>query len=102
MMRLVLAAGFTLCTACGPIFIEDRTLGPIAARDDDGDGLSNALEREIGTDPFWVDTDRDGAYDGEEWYDLWTDPLDPDTDGDGLLDGVEAYELFTDPLFPNR
>jgi hypothetical protein len=29
--------------------------------DDDGDGLSNALEQMLGTDPFRTDTDGDSA-----------------------------------------
>lgn len=34
--------------------------------DSDEDGLSDDMEREIGTDPFNKDTDNDGFYDGEE------------------------------------
>jgi len=66
--------------------------------DDDGDGLSNRLETELGTLPDVKDTDGDGLYDGQELYDLGTDPLRADSDGDWLSD---ADELFwrTDPLF---
>ncbi len=37
-----------------------------SADDDDGDGLSNTEEAEIGTDPDKADTDRDGVDDGDE------------------------------------
>ncbi len=37
-----------------------------ALRDTDGDGLSDAKEDEIGTDPVKRDTDGDGYSDGEE------------------------------------
>ena len=36
--------------------------------DSDGDGLSDSLERELGTDPYHRDTDRDGYSDYFEWY----------------------------------
>lgn len=47
-----------------------RTIGPkpipIQASDDDGDGLPNDLELEIGTEPGQSDTDGDGLNDGWE------------------------------------
>jgi hypothetical protein len=57
--------------------------------DDDGDGLSDAEEREAGTDgfvtnPLLADTDGDGVGDRED-----TAPLDRDADKDGLIDGAE-------------
>lgn len=66
--------------------------------DSDGDGLSDAYERMIGTDPFNPDTDGDGLFDGEEVLVYGTDPLNPDTDGDGLTDGEEVLIYGTDPL----
>jgi hypothetical protein len=66
--------------------------------DDDGDGLSNRLETELGTQPDVVDTDGDGLYDGQELYDLGTDPLQADSDGDWLSDRDERF-WRTDPLF---
>jgi hypothetical protein len=79
--------------------------------DTDGDGLDDAQEIALGTDPNDPDTDGDGLTDGEE-VNLGTDPTDPDTDGDGLTDGQEvsgeatiggATLLFppTDPLNPD-
>ena len=44
--------------------------------DSDGDGLTDAEEEELGSDPDLVDSDGDGFEDGVEadWY---TDPADP-------------------------
>ncbi len=44
--------------------------------DTDGDGLTDAREAELGTDPTLVDTDGDGISDGDEVF-LGTDPLNP-------------------------
>jgi serine/threonine protein kinase len=59
-----------------------------AGADTDGDGLSDAEERRLGTDPALRDTDGDGLPDGEEVGGV-TDPTVADTDGDGLSDGDE-------------
>ncbi|MGF1510637.1 MAG: hypothetical protein ACFB9M_14180 [Myxococcota bacterium] len=99
LLKPLLACGL-VCTACGPIYVDDFD-DPVPALDSDGDGLRDASERVWGTDPFRADTDLDGAFDGEEVHDLWTDPLDPDTDGDGYYDGEEAFYFFTDPLVPD-
>ncbi|RJS47592.1 hypothetical protein [Nocardioides cavernaquae] len=64
--------------------------------DPDGDGLTNAEEKALGTDPFDADTDNDGLKDGRE-VELGTDPLDADTDNDGLKDGAEVNKYGTDP-----
>ena len=64
--------------------------------DGDGDGLEDAIEAELGTDPFDVDTDDDGATDGDEYYVHQTGTRNPDTDGDGVFDGDEAIN-GTDP-----
>ena len=66
--------------------------------DTDGDGLTDAEEAELGTDPNNADTDGDGLTDGEEVNEYNTDPLNEDTDGDGLLDGGEVHSHQTDPL----
>jgi len=61
----------------------------LLACDTDGDGLSNAEEAELGTDPELADTDGDGLDDGAE-QEIGSDPLNADTDGDGLSDGDEV------------
>ena len=62
----------------------------------DGDGLSNADEELLGTDPRVVDTDDDGLTDAEEAL-LGTNGNVEDSDGDGLADGAEIG-IGTDPL----
>ena len=64
-------------------------------RDSDGDGISDAIETEQGTDPVSTDTDGDGILDGDEVA-FGTDPLLADTDGDGWDDGEEV-DGNTDP-----
>ena len=64
--------------------------------DDDGDGLSDDRERELGTDPRNPDTDGEGLSDGNETL-LGTDPTNPDTDGDGFTD-KEEVDAGSDPL----
>lgn len=45
--------------------------------DPDGDGLTTAQERELGTNPENPDTDGDGYNDGTEVRELRSNPLDP-------------------------
>jgi outer membrane protein OmpA-like peptidoglycan-associated protein len=66
--------------------------------DPDKDGLSNSLEKELGTNPNNADTDGDGLSDGLEHKRYKTDPRKADTDGDGLTDGEEVRKYRTDPL----
>jgi hypothetical protein len=82
--------------------------------DADGDGLADADELEIGSDPHNPDTNGDGIPDGAAYaaglsvtdpdmdHDgltnvqerlLGTDPFNPDTDGDGVPDGIDCYPL---------
>lgn len=80
----------------------------VTLTDTDGDGLSDLLEIEYGTDIKNPDTDGDGLTDYEEVYYTGTDPTkydsveegisdaDVDTDGDGLTNR-EEIELGTDP-----
>lgn len=63
----------------------------------DSDGLSNAQETAIGTDPRKPDTDGDQLQDGEEVLTYGSDPLLRDTDADILLDGDEVNTYKTDP-----
>ncbi len=75
----------TKCEDCKP----DAPCG-----DADGDGLTNAEEAALGTEPKNPDTDGDGVGDGQEApggaaidtdKDSKIDPLDDDDDDDGLL-----------------
>lgn len=65
--------------------------------DSDNDGLTNAQEKELGTNPYSADTDGDGLPDKFEIEQTKTDPLKKDTDGDGINDGDEL-DLGLDPL----
>lgn len=65
--------------------------------DPDNCGLTNAEEKELGTDPNNADSDGDGLKDGEEVHQYQTQPLLADTDGDGLSDGEEVHEHKTKP-----
>ena len=64
--------------------------------DTDSDGLSDADEINIGTDPNNPDTDGDSLSDGAEVNQYTTDPLNFDTDNDTYDDGVELA-AGTDP-----
>ena len=65
--------------------------------DSDNDGLSDAEEADIGTDPNNADTDGDGISDGDEVIHYGTDPLNQDSDGDGISDAAELAGN-SDPL----
>jgi outer membrane protein OmpA-like peptidoglycan-associated protein len=69
--------------------------------DPDKDDLTNAEEKQLGTDPNNPDTDGDGLKDGAEVKTYHTNPLNPDTDGDGLNDYDEIFKFKTDPLNPD-
>jgi len=64
--------------------------------DPDGDGLSDANEAALGTDPLLADTDSDGISDLEEALGN-TEPTVADTDGDGVVDGSDPCPLGDDP-----
>jgi hypothetical protein len=66
--------------------------------DADADGLSDARELEIGTNPFLPDADDDGLADGDEVNFYGTDPRQPDTDEDGFDDTEEMLTYSTNPL----
>ena len=72
-------------------------LGDACDSDIDGDGLDNATELSLGTDPVNPDSDGDGLTDGEEVNLYATDPLKPDSDGDYLSDGEEVNVYGSSP-----
>lgn len=57
-------------------------------KDDDGDGLTDAEEAVLGTDPLKADTDGDGKNDKTEVGPDITKPND--TDNDGKIDALES------------
>ncbi len=62
-----------------------------STQDSDGDGLSDAQETLIGTNPRNADSDSDGLSDGMEYLVAFTDPLKSDSDGDGVRDKEDAH-----------
>jgi len=80
-------------SAAGAAYLFDVTIPAPADEDSDGDGLTDAEEADLGTDPDNPDTDADGLDDGDEVFlaagGFCPDPLNPDSDGDGLSDGHE-------------
>jgi hypothetical protein len=74
------------------------TAAPPDDADSDGDGLSDAQEAALGTDPANPDTDEDGLFDVAEVA-AGTNPTLNDTDGDGFGDNAEAVN-GSDPLDP--
>ena len=70
--------------------------------DGDRDGLTNKVERALGTDSRNPDSDADGLTDGDEVNVYATNPLEADSDGDGFSDGSEVNTLGSDPLVADR
>ena len=68
--------------------------------DSDGDGLTDAEEESLGTDPALTDTDGDGLSDYEEAV-VGTDPTLSDSDGDTYGD-LDELLYGTDPPGPRR
>ncbi len=62
----------------------------LAPIDTDGDGLTDAEEAALGTDPDEPDTDGDGLTDGDEVHLYGSSPLLVDTDGDTFSDAEEV------------
>lgn len=93
------------CPACGPDYYtpgvfrssdHDPVIVGLHLNDKDGDGLSDALEASLGSDPTDVDSDDDGLADGSEDANRngstdgsETSPSNADSDSDGLQDGTE-------------
>jgi hypothetical protein len=77
------------------------SVAPTTPPDRDEDGLGDAEEEELGTDPDNPDSEGDHVDDGDEVHEWGTDPLDNDTDGDFLTDGDEVNITSTDPTDPD-
>lgn len=67
------------------------------ATDSDSDGLSDADETALGTDPSNPDSDGDAIDDGTEVHDTGSNPLVVDSDGDGIEDYPEVDIYNTNP-----
>lgn len=95
---IILAA---LLVAYGPGYGSNRkgSLSTLVVQwvDTDGDGLTDAEEATLGTDPNDADSDDDGLSDGDEVNVYGTDPLNADTDGDTLNDSDELNLYGSDP-----
>jgi uncharacterized membrane protein len=98
---IILAVGIALLVAPSPEEIAATRTSQAATQsmgltatavyegaDSDADGLSNAIELQIGTDPNNPDSDNDLLKDGVE-YGTCANPLNFDSDRDGLLDGLD-------------
>jgi uncharacterized membrane protein len=97
----ILVAGIAILTAPSPEEVAATQTSQAATQymsmtataiygsaDSDADGLSNAIELQIGTDPNNPDSDNDLLKDGVE-YGTCANPLNFDSDHDGLLDGLD-------------
>lgn len=83
------------------IRLDKDSVGLAVDKDSDGDGLTDEIERRLGTNPNSLDSDNDGIIDGEELLGWKTNPLLADSDGDGLADYNEAKVYHSDPLQPD-
>jgi hypothetical protein len=66
------------------------TPGALLNVDSDLDGVSDAEEKTVGSNPNVIDSDNDNLSDYEEIRIYKTNPIVADTDGDGYLDGAEV------------
>lgn len=76
------------------IFLRTRDVDPPSNGTPKTSGTQNVVEEVIELPP---DQDGDGLKDSTE-AELGTDPANPDTDGDGATDFDEVSRLSTDPL----
>ena len=82
---------------------DDDLIGDACDSDDDNDGLDDAVENPLGTNPLVADSDGDGLSDFDEvnvdsdpssyQAGVDSDPNNADSDGDGLLDGADPDPL---------
>ncbi|HOW69829.1 MAG TPA: IPT/TIG domain-containing protein [Phycisphaerae bacterium] len=63
----------------------------LSRKDTDNDGLSDAEELAIGSDPRNADTDGDMLGDAAEWNEWFSSPTDQDSDNDTLSDSIEVF-----------
>lgn len=78
--------------------LEEACSGQQATCDADGDGLLDADEGDLGTDPLSSDTDRDGLEDGFEVQQCCSNPLAPPAAGDPQC--TLAIQKVDPPLGP--
>lgn len=64
----------------------------VFGKDSDGDGLSNELELQIGSDIYNIDSDEDGLPDSYEYIYLGTSLTQKDSDGNGISDYQEDFD----------
>lgn len=99
-MRTILSVILIMAAACGD---DDGDFDGGTITAPDGSSTDTSAEDTANTDAFVPlpgDRDGDGLSDADEMM-LGTDPDDPDSDGDGVSDGDEVF-LGTDPLVPDE
>ncbi|MBX3142276.1 MAG: hypothetical protein KF813_00860 [Trueperaceae bacterium] len=116
-------ASYALCVDAGGVPQPPTSEPGIGWADTDGDGLTDAQERALGTHPRLADTDGDGISDFDEVNGTFalpfdgvsrvTNPRDADSDNDTLSDGDELRTgwsvtlggvsrlVYSDPLSPD-
>jgi len=93
LLLITMIGGISIISAsCRLVY--DPPPPPPVPPDSDGDGLTNATEIAIGTNPYNSDTDSDGLSDYKEYLIYHTNPLKKDTDGDSLNDKDEITYGF--------
>jgi cell wall-associated NlpC family hydrolase len=86
--------------AGGPVHVTMLGAARMPGIDADGDGVTDAREKALGTAAGDADSDHDNLSDGFELMVLHTDPTKADTDGDGISDSMELA-TGTDPNKPD-